>query len=127
VHISLNINTLKHGSRLTQTQDVSFKSAWVQPRSRSWGVQFLGLGYYTEQNTDGVPSFVDCSLLRNGNHTLHQKTWDGPSNFFLGGPDPLTPQWLRPCKSECPRYGLVRRSRDAVGQRRVHRCITETL
>jgi len=26
------------------------------------GVQFLGLGYYTEQNTDGIPSFVHCSL-----------------------------------------------------------------
>jgi len=25
-------------------------------------VQFLGLGYYTEQNTDGIPSFVHCSL-----------------------------------------------------------------
>ena len=26
------------------------------------GVQFIGLGYYTEQNTDGIPSFVHCSL-----------------------------------------------------------------
>ena len=56
------------------------------------GVQFLGLGYCTEQNTDGIPSFVHCSLLRNGNHTLHQKSWGGPSKFFFGGgPDPLTP------------------------------------
>ena len=38
------------------------------------GVQFLGLGYCTEQNTDGIPSFVHCRLLRNGNHTLHQKS-----------------------------------------------------
>ena len=52
-------------------------------------VQFLGLGYCTEQNTDGIPSFVHCSLLRNGNHTLHQKSWGGPSNF--GGPGPPTP------------------------------------
>jgi len=37
------------------------------------GVQFLGLGYCTEQNTDGIPSFVQCSLLRNGDHSLHQK------------------------------------------------------
>ena len=28
------------------------------------GVQFLGLGYYTEQNTDGIPSFVPCSLRK---------------------------------------------------------------
>jgi len=26
------------------------------------GVQLLDLGYYTEQNTDGIPSFVHCSL-----------------------------------------------------------------
>jgi len=26
------------------------------------GVQFLGLGCCTEQNTDGIPSFVHCSL-----------------------------------------------------------------
>jgi len=30
----------------------------AQPRFQSWGVQFLGLGYCTEQNTDGIPSFV---------------------------------------------------------------------
>jgi len=62
----------------------------AQPRFQSWGVQFLGLGYCTEQNTDGIPSFVDCSLLRNGNHTLHQKSWGGPSKF-LGVRTPLTP------------------------------------
>jgi len=49
------------------------------------GVQFLGLGYCTEQNTDGrpisLPSFVHCSLLRNGNHTLHQKSWVVRPNF----------------------------------------------
>ena len=33
-----------------------------------------------------------CSLLRNGNHTLHQKVGVVCPNF--GGPDP---QWLRPC------------------------------
>jgi len=34
-----------------------------------------------------MPSFMHCRLLRNGNHTLHQKSWSGPSNFifFLGG------------------------------------------
>jgi len=53
------------------------------------GVQFLGLGYCTEQNTDGIPSFVVCSRLRNGNHTLHQKSWGGRPNFW--GPDPSTP------------------------------------
>ena len=68
----------------------------AQPRFQSWGVQFLGLGYCTEQNTDGIPSFVHCSLLRNVNHTLHQKSWGGPSKFW-GGPDPRpSPQWLRP-------------------------------
>jgi len=50
------------------------------------GVQFLGLGYCTEQNTDGIPSFVHCSLLRNGNHTLHQKSWGGTSKFWGSGP-----------------------------------------
>ena len=61
-------------------------------------VQFLGPGYCTEQNTDGIPSFVDCSLLRNGNHTLHQKSWGGSSNFFLGGGIRTPyPQWLRCC------------------------------
>jgi len=34
------------------------------------------------KNTDVIPSFVDCSLLRNGNHTLHQKSWGGPSIFW---------------------------------------------
>jgi len=58
------------------------------------GVQFLALGYCTEQNTDGIPSFVDCSLLRNSNHTLHQKI--GVVRPKFGGPDPLNPQWLRP-------------------------------
>jgi len=41
-----------------------------------------------------IPSFVDCSPLRNGNHTLHQKSWGGPSKFWRSGP----PQWLRPCE-----------------------------
>jgi len=56
------------------------------------GVHFLGLGYCTEQNADGIPSFMHCS---NGNHTLHQKSWGGPSKF-LGVRTTLTPQWLRP-------------------------------
>ena len=43
-------------------------------------VQFLGLGYYTEQNTDGIPSFVHCSLQ------LRKKF--GWSVQILGGPDP---------------------------------------
>jgi len=54
------------------------------------GVQCLGVGYCrpTEQNTDGIPSFVHCSLLRNGNHTLLQKVGVVRPNF--GGPDPPT-------------------------------------
>ena len=56
------------------------------------GVQFLGLGYYTEQNMDGIPSFVHCSVLRNGNHTLHQKVGVvRPIFFFGGGSGPPTP------------------------------------
>ena len=49
------------------------------------GVQFLGLGYCTEQNTDGIPSFVHCRLLRDGNHTLHQKKlgWSALDNRRL--------------------------------------------
>ena len=40
----------------------------------------------TLENTDGIPSFVHCSLLRNGNHTLRQKVGMVRPNF--GGPDP---------------------------------------
>ena len=57
------------------TMPLPFRSG-AQPRFQSWGgVQFLGLGYCTEQNTDGIPSFVDCSLLRDSNRTLCQKSW----------------------------------------------------
>jgi len=58
----------------------------AQPRFQSWGIQFFGLGYCTEQNTDGIPSFVDYSLLRNGNHILIQKSWGGPSKFWGSRP-----------------------------------------
>jgi len=37
---------------------------------------------------------MDCSLLRNSNHTLHQKSWGGPSKF--GGPDPPEPPVVAP-------------------------------
>jgi len=57
-------------------------AAGAQPRFQSWGDQFLGLGYCTEQNTDGIPSFVDCSLLRNRSHILYQKSCGGPSKFW---------------------------------------------
>jgi len=57
----------------------------AQPRFQSWGVQFLRLGYCTEQNTDGIPSCVHCSLLRNGSHILIQKSWGGPSKFWGSG------------------------------------------
>jgi len=53
------------------------------------GVQFLGLGYYTKQNTDGILSFVHCSLQL-------RKTL-GWSVQILGVRTPPTPQWLRPC------------------------------
>jgi len=45
--------------------------------SKLRGVQFLGLGYCTKHNTDGIPSFVHCYVKR----------WGGPSNFW-GSPDP---------------------------------------
>ena len=38
---------------------------------------------------DGIPSFVHCSVLRNGNHTLHQESWGDPSKFW--GPDSPAP------------------------------------
>jgi len=59
------------------------------------GVQFLGLGYDTEQNVDGIPGFVHCSVLRNGNRTSSRKL--GWSIQILVRISP-TPQWLRPCR-----------------------------
>ena len=54
------------------------------------GVQFLGLGYYTERNMDGIPSYMHCSVLRNGIITLFiKKVWVVHPNF--GGPDPGPP------------------------------------
>jgi len=44
---------------------------------------------------DGIPSFVDCSLLRTGNHTLHQKSWGGPSEFW-GSRPPNPPPVVAP-------------------------------
>ena len=66
-------------------------SAGAQPRTFSkLGIHFLGLGYCTEQNTDGTPSFVHCSLLRNGNHTIHKKLgWS--VQIWGSGPPPLRP------------------------------------
>ena len=49
------------------------------------GVQFLGLGYCTEQNADGIPSFVHCSLQ------LHKKLGWSVQFFFLGGVGPPRP------------------------------------
>ena len=72
-------------------------SAGAQPRLQSWGVQFLGLGYYypsTEKNRQVYP--VWCSRLHN--HTLFikklSKTWG--SVQILGVQTSPTPQWLRP-------------------------------
>jgi len=62
--------------------------AGAQPRFQSWGVKFLGVGYCTEQNTHGIPSCVHCRLLRNGSHTLHQRSWGGPFKFWGSGPPP---------------------------------------
>ena len=65
----------------------------AQPRFQSWGVQFLGLGYYTKQNTDGIPSFVHCSLQ------LRKKL--GRTVQILGSRPPNPPQWLCPCSCSC--------------------------
>jgi len=68
------------------------------------GVQFLGLGYCREQNMHGIPSFVHCSLLRNGNHTLHQKVGVVRPNF--GGPDPPPPV-VAPLRPTVRRHSFV--------------------
>ena len=57
----------------------------AQARFQSWGglMPWCRLlcrtkyGWYTQFH-------ALCRLLRNGNHTLHQKSWGGPSNFFFG-------------------------------------------
>jgi len=54
------------------------------------------LGYCTEENTDGIPSFVDCSLLRNGVITLFIKKVGVVRPNFGGSGSPPTLQWLRP-------------------------------
>ena len=48
--------------------------------SKLGGVQCLGLGYCTEQNTDVIPSFVHCSLQ------LRKKSWGGQSKFWGSRP-----------------------------------------
>jgi len=65
------------------------------------GVQFLGLGYYTEQNTDGIPSFVHCSLQ------LRKKL--GWSVQILGGPDPPTSPVVAPLQHSNPAVLCSRR------------------
>ena len=50
-------------------------------------VQFLGLCYYTEQNMDGIPSFVHCIVLRNGKKVgvVHPNFWgSGPPDLPSG-------------------------------------------
>jgi len=95
---------VQHALHWTHCHVVSKNPLWLWGWSPPWilhcvrgattflklGVQFLGLGYCTKQNTDIVPSFVHCSLLRrpNGSHTFHQKSWGGPSKFWGGAPDP---------------------------------------
>jgi len=82
------------------------------------GVQFLGLGYCTEQNKDGIPSFVHCSLLRNSNHILHQKSWGGPSKFW--GSIPLCPP--SGCALAKSLYFLLRDTYCKVEYRTNHHC-----
>jgi len=52
---------------------------------------------------DGIPSFVHCSVLRHGNHTLHKKVGVvRPILIFFfggGGPDPTDPPVVAPLQS----------------------------
>jgi len=48
------------------------------------GVQFLGLGYYTEQNTYGIPS--SCTAV-----CSYVKSWGGRSKCWGSGPPPPAP------------------------------------
>jgi len=45
-------------------------------------------------SSNGIPSFVHCSVLRNGNHCSSKKLWW--SVQILGVQIRSTPQWLRP-------------------------------
>ena len=56
-----------------------------------WGP--IPWSYCTEQNTDSIPSFVHCSLLCNGSHTLYQNV--GWSVHLLEG------VWTSPTPSGC--------------------------
>jgi len=59
-------------------------STGAQPRLQSSGVQFRGLGYCTEQNTDGIPNFVHCSVQ------LRKKLgWSVQIFFGVSRPPPM--------------------------------------
>jgi len=76
---------------VTSLQDLLWGGAQNQGRNHVFkvgGVQFLGIGYCTEQNTDGIPSFIHCSLQ------LRKKL--GWSVQILGGPDSPTPLVVAP-------------------------------
>jgi len=64
----------------------------AQPRSRSWGVPIPWSRLLYRTKYGWYTSFVHCSLLCNGNHTLHQRSWGGVSKFWGSG----LPQWLHP-------------------------------
>ena len=62
-HHSTAYKMIRVGCRLCQVTSVAcIFHAGAQPRFKVGGVQFLGLGYCTEQNMDGIPSFVHCSV-----------------------------------------------------------------
>jgi len=89
-HSSKSLKRTVFKLRSSHRQTDGRTDSGAQPRFQSWGVRFLGLSYYTEQNMDDIPSFMHSSVLRNGNHTLHEKSWGGPSKiFFEGGSGPL--------------------------------------
>jgi len=86
-HRSTAYKMTRVGRRLCQVTSV----ACIFHHVSKLGVQFLGLGYCTEQNMDGIPSFVHCSLQ------LHKNL--GWSVQIFGESGPPNPQWLRPCIS----------------------------
>jgi len=98
------------------------------------GPQLIGLGYYTEQNTAAIGG-VHCRLLRNGNHTLHQKVGVVRPNFFGWSrpPDPPvvapllgTPLLLVGVHCSLPLLQRLEQTMWQVGGQTAARCTSDT-
>ena len=72
----------------------NFTRAGAQSRFQSWGVQFLGLGYCTEQNAMVYPVSWTALCFVTVITLFIKNVWGGPSNFFFWGgvrtPRPLS-------------------------------------